>query len=353
MSVQDHLAIAEETTLGTFVTPSAMLSGVRSFSVNPNETRTPRYEKGRSLDPVDTMNGVHNPSGAGELVVESDLENIVRVLQSLGFTSITSTQIAATAAYEHGLMFDDDGALVSLSAQVQKIGNGTTVTANVRGLQVGSVTFTVSADNYLTMTFDYVAVEAQVAGTNFGDAESSPAAITVSYPTLVRGFQFDDVVIKLGVTPTWDGTKKLFTIADGTTLSLESLSLTIELPRSQVNALGSKYAAEIIRSGSRAITGELVVRNNTPTTAYFTKLRSGTTEALDIKFSGDADAIESGHTNELQITIPQLSYNSGELFGAVTNEVAAETLTIPFMAELHAASGVAIGVRIKNESTSY
>lgn len=349
----DHLLIAEESTKGTFNTPgSTAHSGLQEWSTTAGETRLVRRASGRSRAPVAHRLGTHMPSGSATILVEPD-NNIVSILKSLGMTTLTtSTPSGGTNSRDHVLQMDDAAEALGLSMQAQQIRNDTTEAQNVRGADVSQISLSVSTDDFLRMAIEFLAVEIQEPGVNFGDGESSPAAVgSISYNTLEDAFQFADMTIIRGGTVSQDGTSKVYTISGGTTLAdVESLELTITLGKEQRPVLASRYSAEIIK-GNMEITGSLTVRNDTPDAAYFTKLRAGTQEALQIKWSGAQ--IESGFNAEFEVTIPLIDYNDTDAYGALSSDNGARSLTIPFTGILYATTGDAVAARLRNDTASY
>lgn len=349
----DHLLIAKESTPGTFVTPSATAhSGLQEFAVTPGEQRFMRRESGRSRDVIKHVRGTHRPSGSLTTLVESD-NNLINLLRALGATTLTtSTPGGATSSRDHVLTFDDDAASISLSMQAQQRRIATTSTVNLRGVELSSLTLAVGLDDYLRLTAEFVCYEEQVAGGTFGDGNSSPAAVgSVSYNTVEAAFEFADMTISQGGTVSQDGTTKVYSLSGSTDLAdVESLEISIAMNKEQRFALGSRYAQDII-DGNRDVTGSLTVRNDTPSTAFLTKLRAGTQEAYLIKFTGVQ--IESGFTTEFEIALPLVGYTDTDAYGALSSEHGARTLTIPFTGLLHESTGNAVAFRVRNDTASY
>lgn len=346
----DNIWIAEETTPGTFVAPSGnAVSGLQSFNITTNDARIARRESGRSHGMSAHTQGSHMPSGAMTIIVEPD--NVVELLRSLGFLTITSST-PDMGVYQHVLEMDDDGAPKTLSVQAQQRRVGTASALNVRGVAVSNATFDVSTDNFLSVTLDYLAYEATTAGVDFSNGNTSITALSIAHGTLMRAFQFDRMTITRGGTLSRDGTTRIITASGATAITnAESLSLSINYNKEQRLALGSRYPQQII-TGNRDVTFTMSLRNDTPSTTLWASQVAGTQEALIVKFSGLTDELATGHTYELEFALPVVDYTGDDLFGELSSELGARSISLSGTALNDATLGDIVG-RVKNGTASY
>jgi hypothetical protein len=342
------LLLAEETTKGTFVTPSGAHSGLANFSVVTGETRIDRYEQGRSPGLVAQEQGTHLPTATAETFLEPD-NNLALLLAAMNMPVAASAQVDTSDAYDHAFLLDWSAAPASFSLQAQ-LGLYSTVTAlNGRGFEVGSLAIAAAVDDQVRATIEMMGQEVTKAGTAFGNGNTSPAAQAISFSALAKAFQFDDVAVSVGGTVSFSSS--LYSVSGGSAVAgLESVNLTIALNKEQRPTLGSRYST-LITPGDLDITGQLVIHNDPPTTAWFDKMIANTQEALVITMTGTE--IESGYNNALEITLPVVAYQETDAFGAIEGQRTARTITIPFRAVSDEANGHHIGIRLRNDTASY
>lgn len=347
----DHVWFAKETTSGTPVTPSGNASVLTSFSPSLGESKLTAKETGQSRGVSDIAQGTHMPSGSLEFIAQPEQLGLI-LLSLLGQS--TSTQIGATSAYDHAFEPNDSAAQTTLTAQLQQVRNGTTVTTNIRGLAVTSTTITFATDEYVRVSIDYVAFEEAKAGATFNDSGSttSPAAITVAYGTALERFKFDRVTIQYGGTATKDGTTKAYTLTSSpTTLSnVESFEVTINASVEQRVFLGSRYP-QLMHYGDRDVSASLTLDNETPSLTFYDKHVAGTQEPWRIAVNTVAEA-DTSNPYALDITLP-LADIAETSFGDLSGENSTRTLDISLTGITDSSTDDDVSIHLVDTNTSY
>jgi hypothetical protein len=339
------LLIKEDTRL-TFKSPTTALSGAGTVSHDPVQNKIVRRELGRNPSPIAHTIGTQQPTLSIEQVVEPD--NTALMLQTLGM-QVASAQVDATSAYDHMWSFDNDARPATASWQMQRGLHGTVSSVNGRGFEVGSITLAAAIDDYLRMTSSWVGSEVTPAGVNFGNGNTSPATIAVSYANVARAFQFSDITITVGGTAAFAANK--YTVSGATTLDrVEGLELTIETGKTPRPVLGSCYNP-YTTPGERLITGTLTIQVDPPTLSYLSKMLANTQEPLVVTAVGTE--IETGYNFEYEVFLPIVSYDSADLVGTVNAARAAQTVSLPFTALWDQTNDRDIVIRYRNTATSY
>lgn len=356
MTAGEHLFIKEEGTSGTFNVPDGnAVGGVETFSQDQAITYNERRQIGQTESVVRHMQGTTQPTWSATIKGGGDNQgHLAYLLQSLNTTITTSTPGGGTNTRDHSFIWNENGAINTVSMQMQRIKpSGTASTHNVRGATPSSLAIDCSVDGFLMLAFSGVAFEIQKTGTAFRNGNTSSAAATIAYDSILRLFDFSDLTVQTASAVTWDNTNKLYTLTSPTTETVTTVNASIEANKSLVPVLGQQYAAEIVR-GDLAVTGSLGLLNNTASTidTWRDKVVSQTEEAVSFKWALDANDIESGFTYEFEAIFPKVTWTAATPPDLSMNRGSRE-FTANFTARYDDTNSQILQLRLRNQTTSY
>lgn len=350
MSTADHVFLKTESSFGTFNTPSASFP-VISVANNPGVNFMEQRESGISSGLSDAALGARKPSGTISMVATP--ENMGILIDAM-LNNINSKQVAATTAYTHVFEPNDDAALNSFSMQLQRIGAGTTIATNIRGCRTTRIRIESSVEQFVMVTFDYVAVEELTAGGTFADTNSSPAAITPSYATPIEKHSFLSGVVNYD-TPantTSDGTSDVWSQSGATQLTnVESFMVEFNWNMTQRIFLDSAYPGKIVH-GNFDVTGSITLDNDVPSTTWYAFLLAGTKKGIDWKTT-TVEEIETNHNYELQVTIPNAQIRAANPFADINGDTSPRSQQIDFTGVVNTTENVSGAIYLKDSNTAY
>lgn len=237
---------------------------------------------------------------------------VVGTIFSTFLRDSASTNVA-TGVYDHGLLYDDEAAMLALSIQQQY---SSTVAINVLGAAVNAATLSAATKEEAKLDFDFLAKdEAKAGGTWDFDGSASPAviAITNQYPTLSRPLMFYDSAIVFGGTPSLNNTTKKISIAGGSAnVKLRNLSIALN-HNLDADAYGlvQDPTLQEISPGDRSIEVSFDVSWNDYSLTFYDAARAGTPMALTWGLVGPL--IDATYHSEAHVIIPSLYINPFDL----------------------------------------
>lgn len=348
---QHALLLKKETTNHTFNTPAAGdAQRVEDATSNLSQNVIENRETGAGEGLSDAYNGLIKPNGNIKAILAPERfgELLLSLLRGLN----TSTPSGATNARDHVFEPDDAASPVTLSMQMQRSNNGATVTNNMKGVYVMSAVLEISEDQKGTLTLTYMAQDEALAGATFADTSASPATVSPSYPALIEKFNFKNMTIKAGGTFAVDA-DRIPTLTGASDLTgVVSLRLEINLNGEQGGALASSSADHIVR-GNRNVTLDMTIRNNTPASAWYSKVRNDTREAIQIAFTTAAEIDSGVNSYQLECTLPEVMYSGDNTLGNVSPENGQRTIDVKATGMVDDIANKDIMIRLRDSNTGY
>lgn len=265
------------------------------------------------------------PMGGGGSI-EVDVLNIGMgmLFEALLGTLTGPTQVAATDAYTQIHDADSDGPDVSFTAQWLRARVGTDATQQFTnpGTKPTGWKISQSPKGLLVLTVDI----------DFQDEETQTAAGTPVYPTAAGTFNWSQCVVTLDSTPI-------------DCLDFEfNADLTPDTDRHYLG--GSALKKEPFRGDVPTYDGSLTVDFEDAT--RYAEFAAGANHDLAVMWSYADDAIESGHTFEFELVIPEFHW-TGETPDSDLSEQGKQPL--PFKVT-HDGTNPAVTVNIKSTDTA-
>lgn len=267
------VGVGRETTWGTRVAPT-VFQRVTEESMKLNQSMTPLPVLGMT-SAFRKVNSRRFIDGGFKFL--GGYNGMLGVLLKDAIGSVSSSQVAATSAYDH--TFTPANALpVGLSVQVSRDAGNIGTAYDYEGCMVESLTLRQGNES---------AMEIEVAFQ--GEDESKQSEATDSFATLYQ-IQYDQMNVMT---------------VNGVTQNIREFELTIsnDLATDRGN-LGSRLRNGIGRGGGpREITGSMLIEFDAAT--EYDLFRDLTEHEIVMGWTGAADAIESGYTYDLDITMSQ------------------------------------------------
>jgi hypothetical protein len=253
---------------------------------------------------------------------------------------------------DHGLLFDDNLALQSVSMQQQ---HSASVARNVLGGVVSKATFSFIPKDAVRLALDLEAKDDSVAGATWDfDGSASPAVITpAAYPALDRPFMFYDVTVTIGGTPAFNDTTNKLSISGGTVHKLlKKVEIAID---NGVDTDGFGLAApdptrQDIAPGDR-MTSVSIDRNWADLDVTLSNnWRAGTAFALGLDVIGKV--ITGGNKYELHLVVPALILDAAQ-HPALAGGQGQRTQTATGEATGHPTLGKSFGLWIRTSEATF
>ena len=287
-----QVAIAAESTYGTWVTPTRVLE-VHSAKLQEriNPVQGTGLAAGRSVDL--TSRRVNTwVDGGGDVEMEFLQSGMALLLANAMGSSATLTQISSTTAYTLTTAYGapDNQNYFSMQAGVPDVA-GTVHPENFHGCKIAKTTFSIERGGLLTVTFT---IDSQY-------KEESTTLISASYSAASQPFSAVGMSFKIGTygsEATLDGVRKF------------ELSIERQLDVKRIY-LGDQYKSEPITMGVTKISGSLDVDllSTSQKAQVWDIYHAQTATSLIADFVGSAIG-SSGHNNELKLNATSIFVDS-------------------------------------------
>lgn len=342
----EDLIFDEQSAWATWVTPDKGMY-VDSFDINPGvgfkEHRTTGRNAGLALMEL------AEKLVTGSLTMAGWQSYLGYWLKAAGLNDIESTQVAASTAYDHGMIFGA-AAPAGLSVQAKRSGSSA---QNVLGLLLTSLTLSCAKGEHLQLQGDWVAKDEAPSGGNWDYGAGASAPAVVSSPTYfadtIGKFLFQNAEALVGGTPSWDAPSQIMSVSGGTAKAgIEMAEIKWDLNIDARVFWGDRTPYNAVLQ-NRSVTGRFDLDQSTVDETFYAALRAGTPQVLQFLFTGAT--IESTYKYELELTLPNCKITSAPL-AALDGNHDRRMQSVEFTALLDS-NDIDLAVRLRDTQTAY
>lgn len=300
-----QVLIGLESTSGTYLAPSQAFK-VETATNASNQDYMDLRQTGSGRGLSASFLAGYAASGSISFFAPQDMLGII--LKAAGFGTITSTQQAATTAYAHGCLPDDEATLVTASMQYQ---DDSTFCRSFRGVFFNKVEMSLKAGEPLRISLDWIALDECFTGGNWGDGNSAAAIVASPTYSTVGLFDFVNGTATLDGTVSLDTTTDQMSISGGTAQAdVEMLSITIENNATYTPVITQRYPS-CLRLQNRAVGVNFDRVWCAVASTWVEAMKAATKFTLQLAFAGAV--ADSPYTYDLEITLPYLTTRGGDL----------------------------------------